>query len=109
MTKTSGPTSGATLGASSVPAAAKLETRQQTARCDGHAPVLITENEVRFGTAAVVRPPARRNVVTLVTGAMTAVAAQWRTRTERRSVRPHYPSRLSYLEDSLMAREMDRL
>ncbi|MGH3678090.1 MAG: hypothetical protein ACRDU5_20615 [Mycobacterium sp.] len=62
----------------------------QTEVVTAAAPALITEQEVLFGTAAAVAvPSAKRN--------------------RPRDVRRHYPKRYSYLEDSLMSREMDRL
>ncbi|MGV0811901.1 hypothetical protein ABQF34_08035 [Mycolicibacterium boenickei] len=86
----------------------KRETTQQTAaRRHSHAPVLITEQEVLFGTAAAVRSPARRNVIAMMSHAVSSVAEQWHARADRRP--RYYPSRLSYLEHSLIAREMDRL
>lgn len=51
------------------------------------APVLITEQEVLFATAAALTAPPKR----------------------RRPRRKHYPSRRDIFEDSRMAREMDRL
>jgi len=63
------------------------------------APVLITQREVAFGTAAAVRvyPTTTRWWVT-ATG---AIAAALRRR--------HYPPRRRYLDDAVTAREMHRL
>jgi hypothetical protein len=60
-----------------------------------HAPVIITKQEVVFSTAAAMspRPPIR------------VVGAALQPRPARR----HYPQRISYLEQSRMSREMDRL
>ena len=60
-----------------------------------HAPVLITRQEVVFSTAAAIssRPAIRVVGATL----------------HRPPARRHYPPRSSYLEQSRMAREMDRL
>ena len=72
-------------------------------------PVLITEQQVLFATAAAVplRPARSRRwvdaVVAFVT--MTRATAQKESRPKRR----HYPSRHDFLEDSRMAREMLRL
>jgi hypothetical protein len=86
---------------------AEQETHQHTpGPCEGHAPVLITEREVLFSTAAAVGYPVRRNVITMLSDAMTSVVTQCRTRAARR---PYYPPRLICLEASLMAREMRRL
>ncbi len=63
------------------------------------APVLITQHEVVFGTAAAVPlyPTTTRWWVT----ATRAIAA---------ALRPgHYPPRRRYLDDAVMAREMHRL
>jgi hypothetical protein len=58
------------------------------------APILITEKELVFSTAAAVAVrPTRR---------------WWPTTTGRRP-RRHYPRRYGFLERSCMAREMDRL
>ncbi|WKG02267.1 hypothetical protein [Mycolicibacterium sp. HK-90] len=71
-------------------------------------PVLITEQQVLFGTAAAVRSPARRNVVAMMSRAVSTVAEHWHALAERRHAH-YYPPPCSYLEHSLMAREMDRL
>ncbi|MDH6198979.1 hypothetical protein M2272_005643 [Mycobacterium frederiksbergense] len=81
-------------------ASAKQETRQ---------PVLITEHEVLFNTAAALRSPARRGVIARMSGAVTSVVGQWRTHADHRTANRHYPARLIYLERSLMLREIDRL
>lgn len=70
-----------------------------------HEPVLITEQQVLFSTAAAVGAPPRHSLAATVTHAMSSAVTHWRTR----EVRPHYPPRMPYLEHSLMAREMDRL
>jgi len=68
--------------------------------------VLITEQEVLFGTAAAV--PARPRHISRRFGAsirrMFAVSAH-----TSRPKRGDYPKRYEFLERSLMAREMDRL
>jgi hypothetical protein len=67
-------------------------------------PVLITEQEVVFGTAAAVRPrssPITRRMV----GVLRVVGAALRPPPPR----PHYAHRAYYLERAAMSREMDRL
>ena len=68
------------------------------------APVLITQQEVMFGTAAAVSP--RRPTISrrLIDAIRVLGAAVHRPPARRR-----YPQRSSYLEHSRMAREMDRL
>jgi len=71
-------------------------------------PTLITEQQVRFSTAAALSAPARQQTRTArVLAAMRrmfAVSAQ-APRPERR----HHARRYTFLEDALMGREMDRL
>ncbi|MGV9801537.1 hypothetical protein ACWDTP_26165 [Mycobacterium sp. NPDC003449] len=70
-------------------------------------PVLITETEVRLGTAAALAPPRRRFGRP---HPVSSTLARWHARAaERRHLHHDQPSRLRYLEDSLMSREMDRL
>ncbi len=67
-------------------------------------PVLITEQEVMFGTAAAVRPqstPITRRLI----DALGVVAAALRPPPPR----PHYAHSAPYLEGARMSREMDRL
>ncbi len=67
-------------------------------------PVLITEQEVVLGTAAVVRPrpvPITHRMV----GVLRAVATALRPPPPR----PHYARRADFLEYAAMSREMDRL
>lgn len=85
--------------------ATKRETREHTAGASG-THVLITEQEVLFGTAAAAPLPRRIGIVSRV---LSAARARWHTSTERKQIRHDHPSRLSYLEQSLMSREMDRL
>lgn len=70
-----------------------------------HEPVLITEQQVLFSTAVAAGTHPHHNVITMMSRAVSSVTDHWRTR----RARPHYPSHYSYLENSLMAREMDRL
>jgi hypothetical protein len=69
-----------------------------------HAPVLITEQEVVFSTAVAMssRPASiSRRLIDAIRGVGAAV--------HRTPPRRHYLQRSSYLEESRMAREMDRL
>ncbi len=67
-------------------------------------PVLVTEQEVKFGTAAAVRP--RPTPITRrMTGALRVAAAALRPPPPR----PHYAHSARYLVDARMSREMDRL
>lgn len=70
---------------------------------------LITEQQVMFGTAAAVglprvRPSAWAMAAKAVSGAMSALTTAARPPAARYKARP-----LGFLEDALMAREMDRL
>ncbi|GAS88929.1 hypothetical protein [Mycolicibacterium brisbanense] len=73
------------------------------------APALITAQQVLFSTAAAVALPRRRYFGDTVSHAISSATTWWRTRAERRPVRHDRPSRMSYLENSMMSREMDRL
>lgn len=87
----------------------KREASQQTATSPrSHEPVLITEQQVLFSTAAAAGSRRDHNVIAMASHAMSSVAERWHALAERRHAR-YYPSRCSYLENSLMAREMDRL
>jgi hypothetical protein len=69
-----------------------------------HAPVVITQQEVVFSTAAAMSPrPA--SISRRLIDAIRVVGAAL----HRPPARRHYPPRSSYLELSRMAREMDRL
>jgi hypothetical protein len=75
-------------------------------------PVLITEQEVMLGTAAVVKPrptpiTGRRSglIGRLMVNALHGVGAALRPPPPR----PHYAHRAAYIERAAMAREMDRL
>jgi hypothetical protein len=67
-------------------------------------PVLITEQEVMFGTAAAVRPGSTP-ITSRMIGALRVVAAALRPPPPRR----HYAHRARYIEHACMSREMDRL
>jgi hypothetical protein len=71
---------------------------------------LITEQEVRFSTAAAVAlPPARTrgfgDVVHALAEKVRAVFAS----SEKAPAKRHYTKRYDFIEDARMAREMDRL
>jgi hypothetical protein len=69
-------------------------------------PVLVTEQQVMFGTAAAVRPPSTHIPFTRrMSGALRVVAAALTPPPPR----PSYPRSGSYLERGRMAREMERL
>ena len=83
-----------------------VEDTEPSLRKDGvsHAPVLIAEQEVVFGTVAAISPrPASiyRRLIDAIRGADAEL--------HRPPARRHYPSCSSYLEHSRMSREMDRL
>ncbi|HME78367.1 MAG TPA: hypothetical protein VKI00_22770 [Mycobacterium sp.] len=67
-------------------------------------PVLITEQEVMFGTAAAVAPKATP-ITRRMIDALRVVGAALRPPPPR----PHYARQATYIEDARMAREMDRL
>ena len=73
-----------------------------------HTPVLITEQQVLFSTAAAAGTHREHHVIAAMSHAMASVAENWHALAHRPHA-PYYPSRCSYLENSLMAREMDRL
>jgi hypothetical protein len=75
-------------------------------------PILITEEEVLFGTAAAValRPTTKRWWPAATGAVLAAVKALFQGPTAD-GVEPHrhYPKRYAFLEDSCMGREMGRL
>lgn len=84
----------------------KRETSRQTVpRRHSHEPVLITEQQVLFSTAAAAGSRGHHNVVAMMAHAVASVTEHWHAR--RRAT--YYPPRCSYLERGLMAREMERL
>ena len=89
------------------------ETRDRVAPKVGvPAPILITVNEVAFSTAAAV--PMRRTTMHRWTDAirvaLTAAHQMFLTSTsDSLTPRRHYPKNYAYLENSRLAREMDRL
>lgn len=90
----------ATLSAVTAPAPAAVT----------HEPVLITEEQVRFATAAAVPlPPVKtRGWVSRVVGAFVS-AASATSKTDDVPKRRHYPKHYSFIEDARMSREMYRL
>ena len=71
-----------------------------------HAPVLITENQVAFSTAAARRivSTRRRRLDTALTGRLSRIL------TALTRPRPHHPRRqLAYFEVARMSRAMERL
>lgn len=76
------------------------------------APILITEREVAFATAAAVPMPSRttRWWTKAIGTIRTAASGTLLTSTaDSRPAQRDYPRRYTYLENALMAREMDRL
>ncbi|WP_029107868.1 hypothetical protein [Mycobacterium sp. URHD0025] len=87
----------------------RRETSRQTVPArHSHEPVLITEQQVLFSTAAAAGSRGHRDVVAMVSHAAASVAEHWHARAERRRA-TYYPPRCTYLERGLMAREMERL
>ena len=86
-----------------IDSAATLETVSPT-------PVLITEQEVMFATAAAVplQPVKTRGWISRVVGSV-ALAASVTSNSEDRPKPRRYPPRNDFLESSRMVREMDRL
>lgn len=71
------------------------------------APVVITEQQVLFGSAAAITPSRRQrwNPVHALGGSVRAMFA----RSDKPRARRHYPRRPAFIEDASMAREMYRL
>jgi hypothetical protein len=93
-----------------------LETIEQPAdvvEAAPRAPVLITEQQVLFATAAAVplHPPkiGRRWAATVRAIGTSLRATVVTSNNEARPKRRHYPARNDFLDDSRMAREMFRL
>ena len=88
----------------------KVAKPPETVEAPPRTPVLITEQQVLFATAAAVplRPTrtSRRWFEAVRTYLATAFV---KADSERQPKRRHYPSRHDFLEDSRMAREMMRL
>jgi hypothetical protein len=98
--------SASTVDAPQVPIPIPRPTSPAPADEAASAEVLITEQEVLFGTAAAVparREGVRRRFIALMKR-MSAVVVE-----ASRPPRPSVPKRYEFLERALMAREMDRL
>ena len=85
----------------------KLVTSQPTST---ETQALITEQQVLFSTAAAVAlPPAKTrrwtDTIHAISGALRGMFAA----TEKPPARQHYPKRHDWMDNALMAREMDRL
>ena len=85
----------------------KLVTSQPTST---ETQALITEQQVLFSSAAAVAlPPAKTrrwtDTIHAISGALRAMFAA----TEKPPARRHYPKRHAWMDNALMAREMDRL
>ena len=83
-----------------------IQDAEPTLLKDGmsHAPVFITPQEVMFSTAAAMSSrPASISSRLIDTIRVVGTALQ------PRPARRHYPQRSSYIEQSRMSREMDRL
>jgi hypothetical protein len=90
-----------------------VEQPADTAEASPRAPVLITEQQVLFATAAALPlQPAKtsRSWIEVMRTVGSSVRAAFGTSSdESRPTRRHYPARHEFLEDSRMAREMMRL
>lgn len=65
-------------------------------------PVLVTEQQVLLGSAAVLgAPKVRRNYLAMLRARLTPSAGEEKHR--------HYPEHYAFIEDARMARMMDRL
>jgi len=84
----------------------KLVTSQRTLT---ETQALITEQQVLLSSAAVTLPPPKTrrwtDTIHAITGALRAMFAA----TEKPPARRHYPKRHAWMDNALMAREMDRL
>jgi hypothetical protein len=72
--------------------------------CAPSAPVLITEQEVLFSTRVAASPP-KASIIHRMFDAVLGAARSLHLPPPR----PHMPTALGYLEQSRMAREMERL
>lgn len=109
-------------GASPAPAqkpltGAPTTTAQTTTAPRTMAPTtLITEEQVRFSTAAAVAlpgavavPPAKTRGLGDVVHELAEKVRAVFARSEKRPAKRHYPTRYDFMEDARMRREMDRL
>ena len=72
-------------------------------------PILITEQEVIFGTAAAVRAPSKRTAGQWITQLRPRHLFARSRADERAAKHRHHPHHYDFLEQALIAREMDRL
>lgn len=70
------------------------------------APILITEQEVLLSTAAAVAVPSKKTVEQRI--ALLRLGRPRSTANERAAKHKHYPHHYVFLEQALMAREMER-
>lgn len=99
LATTSSPKPESDVGTSTAPLAAN----------SAEAPVLITEQQVRFSTAAAVPLVPAETGRRWTDAVRAAVRAMFTTSTTEARPRRHYPPRNDFLESSRMAREMHRL
>lgn len=88
------------------------EQPSDIAEASPHTPVLITEQQVLFATAAALplQPAKTSRRWTKVIGAIAAsVRTAFVTSSDDARPKRHYPSRNDFFEDSRMSREMWRL
>jgi hypothetical protein len=84
---------------------------ERTLEAVSRAPVLITEQEVVFGTAVAAPPRPTTHWWTEATSVVVAAVPRMfaTSAPDARPARRHYPKRYVFLENSCLAREMDRL
>lgn len=73
------------------------------------APTLITEQQVRFSSAALALPPAKTRRFGDAVHAVVSAVGAWLASAAKPPAPRRYPKRHAWLENSLMSREMDRL
>jgi hypothetical protein len=86
-----------------------VEQPADTAKASPRTPVLISEQQVLFATAAAVPLQPAKTSRRWIEALHAIGAAFTRSSNEARPKRQHYPPRNDFLEDSRMAREMFRL
>ncbi|HZC09434.1 MAG TPA: hypothetical protein VE485_05295 [Mycobacterium sp.] len=72
------------------------------------APILITEQQVIFGTPAAVRGPRKKTAKPWIALLRPRRLIMYSTADERAAKDRHYPQHYVFLEQALMAREMER-
>lgn len=92
---------------------ARAVRRPKTVHHGGQAtqqPVLITTQQVLFGTAAAMPPPKSRfAVLWRIASAPSRLVSRRSRRAGSRSARRYPPARLTFMEEAAMSREMGRL